>query len=621
VTRARSSLLLLCCGCAAATTGGELRAESWLEAVHAPEVRSPTLRERPAPIAAGAKGDIREVYKKVAPGTVLIRTPNGYGTGIIIDARGFVLTNHHVIAHAETVDFKRRVSVEIGQLGPQGFMEKRGTPLVGWVLKSDPLIDLAVLKLDSPPPDLVAVEVSPSDPEPGEPVAALGHGGIGLLWAIRDGEVASVGRLATHLAQLVGAECQATVDPALAAACVSSRKSIEAERARVADQVPGLVIQTSCTLSPGDSGGPLVNRAGQLVGVNAFLRPDASAPVASNFHVHVAEVRTFLKAVPSEPAAEPPDPVAMMRGLKTTVRGDSTVAMLANGAIAVVDLGDVKPTFAIESGRRMVWLGNHLVVETAPDSGRGVEWVLDKPPRRVAENALLFDVSKLSEDAAKRYAAAVAEVLGPWNLAPRVPLEQMPPVPRTGWKTLDEHMSWTGNGEVKIDDITIVLRGRRGWWKRGDELFATDDVESGAITFPAAKAGRLFAAEGLKHLSDTERRRVLDGLRRFVPPFGSDELLDVGSTRHIEENGIVESLSGPRGVALLIKLDGKNTDMAWVRRGDAEWFLYDTEGKGTFDVTLFKEKKAVRPSLFKDAAKRAAFEKLARMYFNSDVIE
>src|SRR5439155_25001139 len=107
-------------------------------------------------------------------------------------------------ADAEVVDFKRKVSVEVGALSAQGFMEKKPGGLTAWVLKSDPLVDLAVLKLEAPPTGLPAIEVSPTDPVPGEPVAALGHGGIGLLWAIRDGEVASVGKLATHLAQLAG---------------------------------------------------------------------------------------------------------------------------------------------------------------------------------------------------------------------------------------------------------------------------------------------------------------------------------------------------------------------------------------------------------------------------------
>jgi S1-C subfamily serine protease len=257
-----------------------------------------------------AKGDIRDVYRKVAPATVLVRTPGGFGSGAIIDARGYVLTNHHVIAHAESVDFKRRVSVERGKLGPNGVMQLEGPPMVGWVLKSDPLLDLAIIKLDDPPADLKALRVAKGDPSPGEPVSALGNGSIGLLWAIKDGEIASIGKLATHLAQLAGSECRvAASDDALAAeTCRKSSRSVEVERERLEQQVPALVIQTSCTLSPGDSGGPLVNRAGELVGVNAFLRSDPNTPVTTNFHVHVAEVRGFLKTVPEAPLAVVPSP-------------------------------------------------------------------------------------------------------------------------------------------------------------------------------------------------------------------------------------------------------------------------------------------------------------------------
>jgi len=155
----------------------------------------------------GGKGDLREVYRKVAPATVIIRAGTSYGSGVIVDARGFVLTNHHVIAHAELVDLKARVQVQRGALSPEGVMVLDDKPLTAWVLKSDPLIDLAVLQIVDPPADLPSVKVSKRDPVPGEPVAALGHGAIGLLWAIKDGEVASVGKLATHLASLVGTDC------------------------------------------------------------------------------------------------------------------------------------------------------------------------------------------------------------------------------------------------------------------------------------------------------------------------------------------------------------------------------------------------------------------------------
>ncbi len=282
---------------------GSLTAESWLAQLRAAGGSTELSADaRVAPFdERGAKGDIRDIYRRVAPATVLIRTPHGYGTGIVIDTRGFVLTNQHVISDGELVASKRRVMVELGALNAQGFMEKRPTPWVGWVVKSDVLVDLAVVQLEHPPDDLVAIALSSSDPVPGEPVSSIGHGGIGLLWAIRDGEVASVGRLATHLAQLVGAECQLTSDAKVAQACTASRKVLEAERAALADQVPGLVIQSSCQISPGDSGGPLVNRAGELVGVNAFLKSDPNAPVTANFHVHVADVRKFVASVAMDP--------------------------------------------------------------------------------------------------------------------------------------------------------------------------------------------------------------------------------------------------------------------------------------------------------------------------------
>ncbi len=284
------------------------RLARWLSAMHetAPEPTGPLrLREQRFP---AAKGDIRDVYRKVAPTVVLIRSGGGFGTGAVINSAGYVLTNHHVIARAEAVDFKLRVEVERGHLSAQGVMEPEGKPMRAWVLKSDPLIDLAVLRLDAPPADLKALKIAARDPVPGEPVSAVGNGSIGLLWAIKDGEISGIGKLSTHLARLAGGECHVADDPVAAERCRAAASSAELERRLLEAQVPGLVIQTSCTISPGDSGGPLVNRAGELVGVNAFLRSDPRAPVTSNFHVHVAEVRRFLKEVPAEPVSRAPSP-------------------------------------------------------------------------------------------------------------------------------------------------------------------------------------------------------------------------------------------------------------------------------------------------------------------------
>lgn len=234
---------------------------------------------------------------------MIVRAGGGYGTGVVVDSRGYVLTNHHVIARAAVVDLKQQVKVQWGRIGADGLMHLEPGLLEGWVLDSDPLRDLAIVQLVSPPAELPSVKVSKRSPTPGQPVAALGHGGIGLLWAIKEGEISSVGRLATHLAGLIGRSCDDQASP-----CGVEAASVERERQRLEAAMPGLVIQSSCAIAPGDSGGPLVDLSGALVGVNAFLKTDPRAGVATNFHVHLDEVRSFLSAVPTTPRVRAPDP-------------------------------------------------------------------------------------------------------------------------------------------------------------------------------------------------------------------------------------------------------------------------------------------------------------------------
>jgi hypothetical protein len=89
---------------------------------------------------------------------------------------------------------------------------------------------------------------------------------------------------------------------------------------------------------------------------------------------------------------------------------------------------------------------------------------------------------------------------------------------------------------------------------------------------------------------------------------------------------------------------GQGADMAWVRRSETEWFLYDTDHDGTFDVMLFQPStgpleafrwdgagvkrapeldhgRTVRPKLFQDEKQRQAFAALAKVFFNAAVVE
>jgi S1-C subfamily serine protease len=250
---------------------------------------------------------VQDVYRRVAPSTVIVRSQRGYGTGVIYDPAGWILTNHHVIAHPWHEDFRWKVKVALGKLSKQGVMEKREKLYDAYVHKIAPLIDLAVIKLVNPPKDLKAVPISPKDPTPGEAVSAIGHAGIGLVWAIKDGQISAVGKLSTHLAQLMLHDPK-NKEQLKSWSAKRRTKMIEAYRKRLIKSKPALVIQSTADISQGDSGGPLVNRQSELVGLNAFVRGGRLARKESNFHIHVREIRKFIKNVPTAVPQLVPDP-------------------------------------------------------------------------------------------------------------------------------------------------------------------------------------------------------------------------------------------------------------------------------------------------------------------------
>ncbi|MBK9262608.1 MAG: trypsin-like peptidase domain-containing protein [Polyangiaceae bacterium] len=253
----------------------------------APLATSPTdssIKGDLASLPEGGKGDVRENYRAVAPATVIIRTPTGLGTGVIINHTGWILTNNHVIEGGEREDFRIKVSVEMGKLDKSGAMERSNKLITAYVHKADPVRDLAIIKLEGTHKDLPFIRPAPEDPAPGEPVASLGHAGSGLVWAIKDGEVAAVGKLSTHLSQLVGLECSTSEDSA-DSMCKRKKQMFEGLKKVLDHDKPLQVVQSTCPNWPGDSGGPLVNRANALVGLNSFGYGNQEN--RSTFHVHI----------------------------------------------------------------------------------------------------------------------------------------------------------------------------------------------------------------------------------------------------------------------------------------------------------------------------------------------
>ena len=157
------------------------------------------------------------------------------GSGVIVDAeRGYVLSNHHVVAGAESV------TVTL----------KDDRHLEAEVLGSDPGTDIALLRIEAD--DLSALPIGNSDAlEVGDFVLAIGNP-FGLGQTVTSGIVSALGR--------TGINVEGYED----------------------------FIQTDASINPGNSGGALVNLHGELVGINTAIIGPSGGNVGIGFAVPVS---------------------------------------------------------------------------------------------------------------------------------------------------------------------------------------------------------------------------------------------------------------------------------------------------------------------------------------------
>jgi serine protease Do len=141
----------------------------------------------------------------------------GTGSGVVIDAKGHILTNNHVVEDADEV----KVS----------FVD--GKTVSGKVVGTDPKSDLAVVKVDG-------VDVKP---------ARLG-----------DSEKLLVGEWVMAIGNPFGLDHTVTVG------VLSAKNRSGFESGRYED-----FLQTDASINPGNSGGPLVNLDGEVVGINTMI--------------------------------------------------------------------------------------------------------------------------------------------------------------------------------------------------------------------------------------------------------------------------------------------------------------------------------------------------------------
>jgi S1-C subfamily serine protease len=264
----------------------------------------------PTSLAGAARMPGTLAYRAVAPATVLITSERSMGTGVVIDPKGYVLTNYHVVADGRMHDFVVTVGVTFGELTAAGRMHRLERSHDAVVVKTDVVRDLAILKVSDPPPHLQAVKLAKSAPQVAEKVISVGHAGIGFLWAAKTCSVASVGERQQDMSRLAALDCLRS-DPASApeeakrykTRCEDEKKQLTGE---LMSKTQGLAIQTDCAITHGDSGGPLVNALGELVGLNQSISADLATAA---FHVHLDEIRDFTARHGDEGIAILPDPL------------------------------------------------------------------------------------------------------------------------------------------------------------------------------------------------------------------------------------------------------------------------------------------------------------------------
>ncbi len=152
------------------------------------------------------------------------RQVNGMGTGVVIDERGYIITNYHV------VEGVRQIQVTLAD----------GATVVARLVEHDPKTDLAVIRIDSDAPLPIIRIGSSHDLMVGEPVVAVGNA-YGYPHTVSRGIISSLHR------------------------------SVQVSE----EQKYNDLIQTDAAINPGNSGGPLLNIDGEMIGINVAVRVGA----------------------------------------------------------------------------------------------------------------------------------------------------------------------------------------------------------------------------------------------------------------------------------------------------------------------------------------------------------
>jgi len=265
------------------------------------------------------------IYEKVADGVVNVTSiavqmdfffnvfpTQGSGSGSIIDTRGHILTNHHVVANAQ----KLEVTLADGSKWP--------AKLIG----SDPDNDLAVIKIDAPREKLKVIPMGDSkNLRIGQKVLAIGNP-FGFERTLTTGVISSLGR------------------------------TIRSEVGTLIEDV----IQTDAAINPGNSGGPLLNSDGEIIGINSAIISPTGGSVGIGFAIPVNTAKRVVPELISKGYVSYPWIGASIQSLIPEIAKFLKIKVERGAMIAEVVKGGPADKAGLKGGNQRVQVGNMIVI-------------------------------------------------------------------------------------------------------------------------------------------------------------------------------------------------------------------------------------------------------------------
>ncbi len=211
-------------------------------------------QSKPVPVSTAGltEEEVRtvQVYSHAAPAVANIITRaveydffenavpvEGAGSGFVIDPRGYVLTNNHVVEGAESIE------VTLGN------RSRYPAKLVG----TDPRSDIALVRIDPKGTPLTALPLGDSDSlQVGQKVFAIGNP-FGFSSTLTTGVVSALGR------------------------------TVQTSETTAIDQA----IQTDAAINRGNSGGPLLNSRGEVIGINSAIYTPSGTTAGIGFAIPI----------------------------------------------------------------------------------------------------------------------------------------------------------------------------------------------------------------------------------------------------------------------------------------------------------------------------------------------